>query len=755
MYKIINLLYFIILAPALFAQPIGGKVLEITDGVESPLPGANVYWAGTNSGTTTAADGSFTIDKRQRNSKLVASFVGYTSDTIEVSNIDQEPVFTLKGNTQIETVEVIARENGARMSKMTAIQQQVISGAELRKAACCNLSESFQTNASVDVNYSDAVTGAKQIQLLGLAGTYTQMMTENIPNLRGLATTYGLGYVPGSWMESIQVSKGTSQVVNGYESTTGQINIEFKKPNDKEKLFVNMYGNNFGKYELNANSAFSINSKLKSIVLAHYENLGVKNDHNHDGFVDDPLVRQYNLMNRWYYEPNSKMEMRFGFNVIDEDRRGGQTSFLDKDHTISESAYGIGIKTRRYNVYSKTGFFFNDPDKSLGIILDGTYHNQDAFFGNNNYSGIQKSLYANTIFQTGIGHHEHEEAEHLHESGENEHEHESEHSILTGMSLQMDNFDEVLNDSLMNRNNTVPGAFLQYTWSIGTHFSMIAGVRADHFNDEGFVITPRFHLRKALDENSNTVIRFSTGRGLRNPNLVSENISMLASNRKAVFFPNRNFEDAWNWGANLLQNLTINGRTLTASIDFYHTKFDRQLIADIDRNPQRIYFYELKGRSYSNSFQTEIRYNLLENLEITGAFRINDVKMTISDTLRQKPYVSKYKGLFSASWSTANHHWKFDYTAQFNGPGRIPSTATNPLAYQRDDRYKAYTLMFAQVTRSFKRFDLYIGSENLTGFTQKNPVISANDPFGDYFDASMIWGPLSGRMWYAGLRYKL
>lgn len=732
-------LLLLLQAALLHAQTIEGKVSELADGEKVPLPGATIFWVGSTIGTTTASDGTFSLKKNSKYNKLVASFVGYASDTLAIPNADNPLEFILAPNAQIDEVQVIGREPGTQMSRMTAIQQQVISGAELRKAACCNLSESFQTNASVDVNYSDAVTGAKQIQLLGLAGTYTQMMTENIPNLRGLAGVYKLGYVPGSWMESIQVSKGTSQVVNGYESTTGQINIEYKKPTDKDRIYANGYVNNFGKYELNANSAFKVSDKSQSIVLAHFENLGVINDHNHDGFTDDPLVRQYNLMNRWFYHPNQNVEMRFGFSVLDEDRRGGQTAFLKDNHPESSSAYGTGIKTQRYNVYSKTGFFFKDPSTSIGIIADGTYHHQDAFFGLNKYEGTQKSLYINSILQAPVV----------------KTKNNVEQLLNTGISLQLDNFDEVLNDSLFKRTDAIPGIFAQYTLSIGTTFSLIAGLRGDYTDKEGFIVTPRFHLRKAFDENSNTVIRLSAGRGWRQPNLISENLSLLASSRQAVVSPYRNFEDGWNFGTSLLKNITIAGRTLTASIDFYHTLFNRQIIADIDINPQKIYYYELDGRSYSNSFQAEVKYFLLENLELTGAYRINDVKVTTDGKLQQKPFTSKYKGLISASYATQNHHWKFDLTAQFNGPGRIPSTSSNPDHYQRPESFEAYTLMFAQVTRSFKRFDLYIGSENLTGYTQKHPVIASEDPFGPYFDASMIWGPLSGKMFYAGFRYKL
>ena len=735
MLRYILLTAIIAVSQMCYSQSVSGVVYEDSHDEKVPLPGVAVFWAGTSVGTVSLSDGSFKLPVNgQINNKLVFSFVGMVSDSVNVHNPDQLIYVILSGTNTIREVEVVAKGPGAHHSHSHPIQQQIITANELRKAACCNLSESFQTNASVDVNYSDAVTGAKQIQLLGLGGIYTQMMAENIPNLRGLGTTYGLGYIPGSWMESISVSKGTSQVINGYESVTGQINVEYKKPDNKEKLFVNGYFNNFGKYEVNLNSAIPVGPKLKTIFLGHYENLSVKNDHNDDGFIDDPLVKQINLMNRWYFEPNGNMEWRFGFSVIDEDRQGGQVDYKKRSAGENPDGYGIGVKTRRYDLFSKTGFFFkNHPDRSLGIILNGTYHDQDAFMGNNLYRGIQKSFYGNALYQSEIGN--------------------PNHKFTAGISVVQDNYEEVLNDLVLDHHDFVPGLFFQYAYTLNERFTFLSGIRGDYFDGHGLKITPRFHFRWGIDDHS--TLRLSAGRGIRKPLIIAENLQVLASSRTLHISPIEDLEDAVNYGVNFLKTFHIWERPVTANFDLFHTKFIHQLIVDNDRNTQGTYIYNLDGQSFSNSFQAEVKVNLVENLDLTGAIRVNDVRMTINDTLRQKPYISKFKGLISASYATGNFHWKFDFTAQFNGPGRIPSTASNPEAYRRPDRFEAYTVLFAQVTRSFKRFDLYLGSENLTGFKQDHPIIAANDPFGSDFDASMIWGPLSGRMIYGGFRMTL
>ena len=179
-------------------------------------------------GASTDMNGEFTLERPANADKLIVSFIGYNTDTISIASYQEYIDIVLNEGVQLAEVNVTGRKMGFQKLRSSVTNAELINSDELCRAACCNLGESFVTNPSVDVNYSDAATGAKQIKLLGLSGTYVQMLTENIPNFRGASAPYGLGYVPGPWMSSIQVSKGTSSVKNGYEALTGQINIEFK-----------------------------------------------------------------------------------------------------------------------------------------------------------------------------------------------------------------------------------------------------------------------------------------------------------------------------------------------------------------------------------------------------------------------------------------------------------------------------------------------------------------------------------------------
>ncbi len=735
-YKIVSFL-FLFSVSNIYSQSLHGIIKEFDNQKKLvPLPGANVRWLGTTIGAITDINGEFMLEKiKSGELMLVVSYIGYKTDTINIPESQNHIDIILTSNAELKEVVINADMKGAYISKIKPIYTTVITGAGLQKAACCNLSESFQNSATVDVNYSDAVTGAKQIQMLGLAGIYSQILFENIPSIRGLATTYGLGYIPGPWMESIQVSKGTSSVINGYESITGQINVDYKSPSDtKEKLFVNVFGNSMGRTEGNMNVRIKLNKKLSTLFLIHGELQQMKIDANHDSFLDVPLLKQVNFMNRWNYVVPGKYVSKFGFDILQEDRSGGQENFNKANDFGTTNAYGIGVNTKRYQAFAKNGFLFaSHPERSIGTIASATHHEQNSFFGLNKYDGTENNIYVNLIYADIIGN--------------------TNHKINAGLSYMYDGYKENVNDSSFTKNESVPGVFAEYTYDYLDVFTAMAGIRADQNNLYGTFITPRLHLKYNVDEK--TTIRGSAGKGYRVANVFSENSALLASSRKLVFTENLKPEQAWNYGINIARQIKISKSDASLSLDFYRTDFINQVIIDLDHNSQQAIFYNLKGPSYSNSAQAEFTMQPIKRFDFTAAFRYNDVKTTIDNKLDIKPFVSKYKGLIALSYSTNLNKWKFDFTSQFNGNSRIPDTQNNPEQYRLPSESPAYVLLYAQVTKKYKDWDFYVGSENITNVTQKNPILAANDPFGSHFDTSMIWGPIVGRMFYAGIRYKL
>ena len=613
----------------------------------------------------------------------------------------------------LQDVTITSRRPGMRKVS-GAVNGDLINREELFKAACCNLGESFTTNPSVDVNYSDAATGAKQIKLLGLSGTYVQMLTENLPNFRGAAAPYSLDYVPGPWMYSIQVSKGASSVKNGYESITGQIDVEYLKPDNDEGVTANLYGGSLGRLEANADANVHLDDKLSTEVLAHYQDDFGHHDMNDDGFLDQPNVRQWNLQNRWKWK-GDKYIFHGGLSLVKEKREGGQTH-----HTAPDvyHLYKIGIETDRYEGYMKHAFILNpEHGTNIAVMGNASMHLLDANYGDKHYSVNQKNGYAQLLFETNVT---------------------EQHNLSTGLSL---NYDYLTRDD----KETTPGAYAQYTYNLNDKIVAMAGIRADHSSRYGTFVTPRFHLK--LTPSDIVSLRLSAGKGYRTVHALAENNYLLASGRQLVV-DDLEQERAWNYGVSGSLYIPLFSKTLKLNAEYYHTRFSQQAVIDYDSNPALISIINLDGRSYSNTVQVDASYPVAEGLELTAAWRWNDVKCTYGGKLVEKPLTSRYKGLVTASYKTPLGLWQVDATFQLNGGGRMPT----PVDDLWDRRFKAYEQVSAQITRWFRHFSVYIGGENLTGFRQKQTIINADDPWSSTFDPTMVWGPVHGAMFYAGIR---
>lgn len=704
-----------------------------------PLAGANVVWLGTTSGTATDENGHFhlgiTVDLPH---EIVVSFIGYKSDTIMVHTAHDELEIILELTYDIEGVDVTARRQGAHVSSLDPILTQVLTTSELQRAACCNLSEAFETNISVDVSYSDAVSGAQQIQMLGLAGIYSQIMIENIPGLRGLSQPFGLSFIPGPWMESISISKGAASVVNGFESITGQINVELQKPEGEERFHYNAFAGSDGRLESSFYGALDLNHSWSTMILAHGELFNNKIDHNHNSFLDHPLIRKYNVMNRYRYDRPGVMDSQFGFNLMQEKREGGQKAFFTNGESFgSDNYFGFGTNTSRFQAFARTGFYLpNNDDASIGTQLQFTHHSHDSYYGQRPYDGEQNTFYANLLFTNTIGN--------------------PDHRYVTGVSFLFDDYSESLNDSVFDRRELVPGAFFEYTFHTHEKLTVILAARADYHNLYGVMLTPRSHLHFNINEH--WTVRASAGKGYRVPNLIAENTGLLVSNRSIIVREDIEPEEAWNYGGSITRRFHLFGNDASVVAEAYRTTFINQLIVDVDTDPGKVIFYNLNGDSYANNYQVELNIEPVRFLEITAAYRHTDVKTTIDGDLRRKPYVNRYRGMLSGSYATPRNDWQFDLTAQFNGQSRIPLMPNDPHmpheVLMRNES-PSYTILNAQVTYRWRNFDIYAGGENLTDFVQKHPILNAHTPFEEGFDGSMIWGPIMGRKFYIGLRYTI
>lgn len=726
---------------------VSGFVGETVNGKQVPLVGATLQWASTTNGTVTDSVGHFSLLAHSTVKQLIVSYVGYQSDTITVDNPAATFSIILRSEKTLQEVTVSGAPG--QIDRINPIQTEFITQRTLAKAACCNLSESFETNASVSVSYSDAVTGARQIQFLGLGGQYVQTNVENIPTVRGLATTFGLNYIPGTWITSIDVGKGAGSVVNGYESMSGQMNVELQKPDDRQYLFLNGYVNSFGRAEGNINWSTPLKAKRNNLtnqaatdskwsmgVLGHVSALRTEIDQNNDGFRDLPLYTQVNLINRYKYS-GERFMAQFGVKALYEDRDGGQLS------RFGESRYSFLNTTKRLEFFSKTARLYPDkPYKGLGLILNGVHHGQSARFGYSPYDGRQQTLYANLIYQTIIDN--------------------TNHNIKAGLSYLLDDYRENYRAIKTTRTESVPGAFAEYTYTYPEKLTLVLGGRFDYHNLFGGQWTPRAHIKYNL--NPNLVLRASAGRGFRVPNPFAENFGYLVSSRTVYLDEQLRPEVSWNYGVSLTNDFSVFSKKASIVVDYHRTTFQNQLIVDVE-HPRELHLYNLRGPSYANSFQAEVNIQPAKRVEVKAAYRLFDVQQSMGgmfgeERLLPKMMVSRDRVLLNAGYALPYDKWKFDATLQWNGPRRIPYLKEGYVhtTYQNmpTDYAPGFYNLNAQVSRAFRSgWEIYLGGENLTGFRQQDPIVAPNDPFGQNFDAgARVWGPVTGQMIYLGFRFK-
>lgn len=729
----------------------GVVVNEDDRGELTPIQGVTVYWLDAPSKQVkTNENGVFKIMHEKGFLKLVVSHVGMEPDTVEVKDLHEVLVVQARGNVLQEVI-VSRRQKSNYIAKMTPNRVETLTARELFKAACCDLSESFETNVSVDVVSSDAVTGSKQIQMLGLSGIYTQLTVESLPGPRGFAIPLGLNSISGSWIESINISKGIGSVVNGFENMAGQINVELKKPNNTDKLYFNAYANNMGRTDVNLNLSQQLGHNW-SVGLMLHDNFMYNRHMNfsNNGFRDIPVGNLFTGVNRWHYQNENGVIIQFGVKYLHDDRVGGEIDFDRSTDKFATNHYGLGFKNERVEGFAKFGYVFpTNMHRSIGLQLSGSNYKQESFFGQTGYDNNQTSAYANLIYQDILGN--------------------VFHKYKVGASMQYDNYNEDLNfvptDQLYNfrRKESVSGVFAEYTYSPSEDFDAVLGLRQDYNNLYGWFTTPRAVLR--YQPTLSTTLRLSSGRGQRTANIFAENLGIFASSRSIANLTDMVMgegayglrpEVSWNTGFTVDQDFQLFGREAGVSLELFHNNFQDQVVIDFE-NPREVAFYNLDGKSYSNSLQAEWRFMPAPHFEARFAYRWLDVQTDFQNGRLSKPMLAKHRGFMNLGYNT-HSGWAFDYTLNVVGQKRLPSTAANPTEYQLADYSNAYVTMNAQVTKTLgrnKNFDIYIGGENLSNFYQKDPILAFDQPFGAHFDTNMLWGPLTGRMFYTGIRYHI
>ncbi len=709
----------------------------VTNTAEEPLIGATVHWKDAPSGAMTDTLGRFSIAARAQPDSLIIRYAGYLPTAVEVLPGETNLWIEVNGVTVLEEVQVNAHRFDNATSLLETRNIESISGKELRKAPCCNLSESFETNGAVDVGYADPLTGVREIRLLGLRGIYSQFLLENRPTLGGIATPFAFEMIPGTWLSGIQLAKGASTVKNGFAGIAGQVNAELAKPHLDKPLFVNAFASTEGRGELNLH----LNKKGKKHVshglLAHGSFVENNWDMNNDNFYDAPSRQQLNGLYRAFYESEGLCG-QLNVQALTDHRTGGQ---INPSEGLER--FAIDQQNDRVEVWGKLGKegLFGRPYNEWGNMLSASWHRFDAVYGNNQYQATQRSAYWQTLYQTILGN--------------------TNHTFLVAPSFQYDDIDEQVNDTDLSRTESVPGAMVEYTYNrpnleTGTpDLTVVLGARADWNSRFGWFFTPRMSARYALTPKS--ALRVSGGYGYRSPNLMAENISVLASNRTLHFADDLRYEAAWNYGVNYTQEFRVLNRIASLSVDAYRTDFDKQILVDVDESPTDVYFRYAEGPSWANSVMALFQLNAMRGLDLKFAWRWNDVHAQYAGgNYNTPPLLPQQRALFAADYETPGKRWMFNMHTQFVGPQRLPDNSDVPHEAHHDHELLEttpwYGLLNAQVTYRLKKAEIYLGGENLTGYRQHDVIISADDPWSPYFNATQVWAPVMGAIGYIGVR---
>ena len=706
------------------------------------IEGANLFWLNTSIGTISDKTGSFKIPMTPKSNQLVISYLGFKTDTLTITKpIRLFHTLLPDNNDALDEVTLTQRRKAIQKSYFESQNIIMVSSEELLKAACCNLSESFETNPSIDVNFADALTGTKQIKMLGLSSPYLLISEENIPMVRGASQIYGLTFTPGTWIQSIQITKGAGSVVNGFESIAGQINTEIQKPSSDAPIFINAYTSVNGRQEFNAHFNTKFNEKWSAGSYVHVNQRTQKFDKNADQFLDVPISKQINILNRWQYTDASKGWVGFAsLRFLDDSKQTGSISFDPKVHKNTTSFWGSEIETKRLDASVKIGYVFPETTyKSFGFQSAYSNHDQDSYFGLRRYEIEHKSFFTNLLFNSIISN--------------------TKNKFKTGINFSFDEYNEQVDLIDYKRRDEVVGAFFEYSYDSLDKLSLTAGIRIDSHNRLGTFITPRLHVRYNPWERS--VLRASIGSGRKVANIFAENQKLFGTNRLIQVRENGGSvyglrpEKAWNYGLSFRQGFTLFEKLGDVTVDFYRTQFEDQVVVDWEQ-ASHIRFYNLEGSSYANSFQLEIDYVPFRNTALRLAYKNYQVKTTYGTQTLQKPLQPKQRFFANFEYRLENEEkgsqWKADWTYHFVGEQRLPTNSRDGVGFLS----KSYGLLNMQITRVFStQFEVYLGGENLGNYKQLNPIVGAENPFGTTFDTSLIYAPIFGKMFYAGLRFKL
>lgn len=647
----------------------------------------------------------------------------------------------------------IDRDPGVRLSKKSVLSKELISEVELRKAACCDLSESFETNASISASFTDAVTGTRQIRLLGLEGPYALYTRGNLQTMGGLSSVLGLALIPGAWIQSIQLTKGPGSVVNGAAAMSGQINYELRPSFTKEKAHFNLFAGP-GRFEQNAIYTWKQSAKWSSNVMVHGRQQLFRWDGNEDGYLDAPLSNHVFIQNAWKHQ-GANSEAQFGIKASGINNIGGSTLY---GTPTLVPIWSHELQTERYELWAKRGYFLDGGiNRSIGTQFSATYQDLNSYFGNRIFTGKERRLYGNLIFQDNIL--------------------DTRHTLKGGLDANSFSISQQMWENDGSYDGLCTGVYGEYSYvnsPDGEGFSMILGQRIDVLRYYLPFYVPRLHLKY---NSGPWAFRGQASRSWRIATLGPEYMGYMANDRTAVFLGNGGgpitepIEKSNTYGIGVNWSKDVLFKEMQWYADIFYTQFANKVVFDFDGSTDTLLIGS-PGGSYSNvqerilyspysiSAQVGGQYELFHRTMIKASYRYQEVKQrdltayyasgAIEDYFKLEEVILNVPHLvyLGASYS-GRKGMGIELNATYNSSQRLPL-----VGYAK--RSPAFTMLNGQISKEDRAFgQFYIGIQNALNVRQLDPIVGGNLPFDGGFDASIVWGPIMGRQIYAGWRYDL
>ncbi|HEX6058335.1 MAG TPA: TonB-dependent receptor [Gemmatimonadaceae bacterium] len=724
-------LALLLAAPAASQQPTPAARTAVIEGVvragERPVPFAQLAVEGTTHGAVADSGGRFRLAALPAGRQLLlVRAIGHrplrravqlAPGEHRIVDLELEAVGTSLGPmvTTATLKETYVAESPVKVDVVTA--------RVLERNASHNLMENLSFVNGLTQQVDCGVCFTNNIRINGMDGPYTAMLIDGAPVMSALATVYGLNGIHPSIIQQVEVSKGPSSTLFGSEAMGGVINVITKDPRFAPRASLDAYATSNGETSLDFALAPDAGG-ARTLLSGSLAYTGRVVDENGDGFGDLPLMRRAALFGKWAGGTAARRTLELSVRYWYEDRANGVAGFTRADRG-SDVRYGEAILTHHASLVGAYRFPGERRPLKLDVALD--WHDQDSWYGTQPFAATQGVGFAQLLWNVPLGRHD----------------------VLLGTTLRLHGYEDSSAVHATRERRVVPGVFAQDELTLSRRWTLLAGLRADHHEAHGTIASPRIALRWEADEH--TTLRLNAATGFRVVNLFTEDHAALTGAREVVLDEALDPERSVSVTASLQHLVHVLGTpdALVVDLDVFHTRFSNRIVADYDRDPDLVVYANLDGHALTRGLSASVQYaDPLRPLSGSIGVTLQDARIVEPHATRRLPFAPSTQLVLALALESDERGLTLDWTARALGPMALPRSEGLP---SRSPWFSEHHL---QLTKSLgEALRIYAGVKNLFGWVQRDAIVAPDDPFGDRFDTTRVYGPLQGRRLIAGARW--